>query len=368
MTPEAREKQAETGGRLDAEELGLGKLVIASGPFVHEGTTTSRIMAEVLAGAMAVVALAWFYFGVSAVLLVASSTAGAVLTEHLFRNKKDASSIRDGSAALTGVLLALTLPPSLPLWMAFLGGVAAIGLGKLLWGGLGNNLFNPALLGRAFLQAAFPTAMTTWSSPSGPVSGGSAFFMPGSSLAAPFMRADVDAVSAATPLGLFKRDGSITELLSLLTGNVEGSLGETSALLLVICGIWLVARRLCDWRLPVATLGSVYVLSLVLHLIAPGTYPPPLFMLLSGGILFAAVFMVTDPVTTPTTRKGAWIFGIGVGSLVVLIRNHGGLPEGVMYAVLLMNAFVPHIERRTQPAPFGSKPRGSPAGRRPESK
>ncbi len=330
------------------------KLVIATGPFAHEGTTTTRIMVEVLGAAMAVVAAAWWYFGIAAVLVVAAAAAGAVATEWLFTRDRSSSTLRDGSAALTGVLLGLTLPPGLPLWMAFTGGVAAIGLGKLLWGGLGSNVFNPALVGRAFLQAAFPTAMTTWSVPKGPAAGAVEMTVGPGTMALPLMQPKVDAVSSATPLGLSKFEGQITEIMPLLTGNTAGSLGETSALLLIICGVWLVARRLCDWRLPVSTLLSVGVISAVLHFIAPGTYPPPLFVLLSGGLLFAAVFMVTDPVTTPTTRKGAWIFGVGVGALIVLIRNHGGLPEGVMYAVLLMNACTPLIERRTQPKPFGA--------------
>jgi electron transport complex protein RnfD len=260
------------------------------------------------------------------------------------------SPLRDYSATLTGVLLGLTLPPAFPLWMAFLGGVAGVGLGKLIFGGLGQNLFNPALVGRAFLQAAFPTAITTWSAPAQP---GTQLSVSTSLFARPLMSAEVDAISAATPLGLAKFEGQITDLGPLLIGNTAGSLGETSALLLLLCGLWLGARRMFDWRLPVSTLLSVAVFSGVLHLISPQSYPPPGFMLLSGSLLFGCVFMVTDPVTTPTTPRGAWIFGAGVGALVVLIRLWGGLPEGVMYAILLMNSAVPHITRHTQPRPLG---------------
>lgn len=362
MNPKARESRlpaATEESRDSLADLEPSRLVITSAPFVHDGSSTAKIMAEVLAVSMVVVLASWWYFGVAALLLVAASTAGAVLPELLAGWKDERWSVRDGSAVLTGVLLGLTLPPGLPLWMAFLGGAAGITLGKLLWGGLGSNIFNPALVGRAFLQAAFPTAMTTWSPPSGAATGAASLAVPPGTWAAPLMQPEVDAVSAATPLGLFRRDGSLTEIWALFTGNTEGSLGETSAILLLLCGVWLVARRLCDWRLPAATLGTVFAASLLLHVIAPGSYPPPLFMVFSGGILFAAVFMVTDPVTTPTTKRGAWIFGIGAGLLVVLIRNHGGLPEGAMYAVLLMNAFVPHIERRTQPRPFGA---GKPSG------
>ena len=322
-------------------------LVLTTAPFVHEGTSTQRIMLEVLAAALLVTCVATWHFGLAALLVVGAATAGAVGAEWLSTRRLGFSTLDDYSAALTGVLLGLTLPPGFPLWMAFLGGVAGIGLGKLIWGGLGQNAFNPALVGRAFLQSAFPTAITTWAPTGGE--------LPGSLFAAPLMRAEaaVDVVSTATPLGLSKFEGVVTDALPLLTGDVPGSLGETSALLLVLCGVWLVARRLCDWRLPVSTLLSVLVFAGALHLVAPEVHPPPHFMLLSGGLLFGAVFMVTDPVTTPTTPKGAWLFGLGVGALVVLIRRFGGLPEGVMYAILLMNAASPHLESLTMERPFG---------------
>jgi electron transport complex protein RnfD len=326
-------------------------LVISTAPFARAETTTPGIMLEVLAAALLVLVFACWNFGVSSLLVVAAATAGAVGTEWLFTRSQDISTLRDYSAAVTGVLLGLTLPPIIPLWMAFLGGAAGIGLGKLIWGGLGQNLFNPALVGRAFLQAAFPTAITTWAAP---VEGGSFFAVPRSLLALPLMQGEVDAVSAATPLGLAKFEHQITEFGPLFFGQTSGSVGETSALLLILCAVWFGARRIFDWRLPVSTLASVAVFSGGLHLLSPEGYPPPLFMLLSGGLLFGCVFMVTDPVTTPTTARGAWLFGIGVGLLVVLIRVFGGLPEGVMYAILLMNAVTPHLNRFTQPTPFGA--------------
>ncbi len=323
------------------------RLVLTTAPFVHEGTSTPRIMLEVLGAALVVTATATWHFGVAALLVVGAATAGAMLTEWVATGRRR-TPIDDYSAALTGVLLGLTLPPGFPLWMAFLGGVAGVGLGKVVWGGLGQNAFNPALVGRAFLQAAFPTAITTWTvnNPSG---------LPASLFAAPLMRAPevADGLSAATPLALSKFEGIVSETLPLLTGATPGSLGETSALVLILCGVFLVWRRLCDWRLPVSTLASVAVFSLALHLAAPEVHPPPTFMLASGGLLFGAVFMVTDPVTTPTTPRGAWLFGLGVGFLVVLIRRFGGLPEGVMYAILLMNAASPHLESATRRLPFG---------------
>jgi electron transport complex protein RnfD len=308
-------------------------------------------MLEVLAVALLVLLFACWNFGIGSLLLVVAATAGATGTEWLFTRSAARSTLRDYSAVLTGVLLGLTLPPAIPLWMAFLGGAAGIGFGKLIWGGLGQNLFNPALMGRAFLQAAFPIAITTWSAPA---QSGGTLTIPRSLFALPLMQAKVDAVSAATPLGLAKFEHQITDFGPLFFGQISGSVGETSALLLILCGVWLGVRRMFDWRLPVATLISVAIFSGALYLLSPEAYPPPQFMVFSGGLLFGAVFMVTDPVTTPTTARGAWIFGAGVGFLVVLIRVFGGLPEGVMYAILLMNAATPHINRYTQPRVFGA--------------
>jgi electron transport complex protein RnfD len=309
-------------------------------------------MLEVIAALLPVIAAAVFYFGLAALLVIVASCAGAVGSEWLMgTDRKGWGSLRDYSALLTGILLGLTLPPSIPLWMAFLGGVIAIGLGKLIWGGLGKNLFNPALVGRAFLQASFPTAITTWTPYREPAE--AMIDLPASTLAAPLMSGGADVVTTATPLGLAKFEHLPTELSRLLMGSTAGSLGETAGIVLIGCGLWLGFRKVFDWRLPVSTLISVAVFSGALWLVDKGAYPDPLFMLCSGGLLFGAVFMVTDPVTTPITPRGAWIYGIGVGLLVVLIRLFGGLPEGVMYAILLMNSVTPLIERFTQPRPFG---------------
>ncbi len=326
------------------------ELVLSTQPFLHEGGRTPRIMKEVTAAAVLVLIAATWRFGIAAPLVVGASVIGAVGAEWFFTRHKASSPLNDWSAALTGLLLGLTLPPSLPLWMAALGGVAGIGLGKLIWGGLGQNIFNPALVGRAFLQAAFPTAITTWSEPT---IGTKIATVPQTLFAPPMMQADVDVITTATPLGLAKFEREITDLVDLLFGSTAGSLGETNGLLLIACGVFLVWRGLADWRLPVSTILATAVFAQILAFAMPEACPNGLFMVLSGGILFGAVFMVTDPVTTPTTPRGAWIFGIGVGFLVVLIRNFGGLPEGVMYAILLMNAATPHIERYTQPRPFG---------------
>ncbi|GAB4241393.1 MAG: RnfABCDGE type electron transport complex subunit D [Acidobacteriota bacterium] len=323
-------------------------LILSTSPYLHDPTTTPRVMAEVVWATVPVLLAAAWVFGLGSWLVVLAATIGSVGTEWFFSRGKPANPVRDYSALLTGILLGLILPPGFPLWMAFLGGAVGIGLGKLVWGGLGQNLFNPALVGRAFLQASFPTAITTWVPPSETL-----WRVPEGIGALPLMSAQTDAVSAATPLGLYKFSHQLTALWDLFVGRTGGSIGETSALVLILCGLWLGWRRIFDWRLPVSTVLTVFVFSGILWAIHPERFPSPLFMILSGGLLFAAVFMVTDPVTTPTTTKGAWIFGFGVGVLVVLIRLFGGLPEGVMYAILLMNAATPYINAYTQPRQFG---------------
>lgn len=326
-------------------------LVVQPAPFLRRALTTPVLMRDVLLALAPVLAAAVWHFGPAAALVVTAAVVGAMATERLM-GRGGSAGLLDGSAALTGVLLGLTLPPGIPLWMAFLGGVAAIGLGKAIWGGLGHNLFNPALVGRAFLQAAFPTALTTWTAPGG---GRDLAFVPASILAPPFLRVDVDAVSAATPLALAKFRGEGTPLDLLLSGNTAGSLGETSAGLLLLVGIVLAVRRTFDWRIPAAVLLSVAAFQGVLHQIDPAKFQPAWFALCSGGLLFGTVFMATDPVTSPMAPRGAWVFGAGIGLLVVLIRTWGGLPEGVMYAILLMNAASPLIERGTQPRAFGRR-------------
>jgi electron transport complex protein RnfD len=294
-----------------------------------------------------VVAASAYFFGVAALLVIAASVLGALMTERI---AGPGGSLRDGSAMITGLLLGLTLPASFPLWMAFVGGAFAIGIGKLVFGGLGQNVFNPALVGRAFLQAAFPTAITTW-----PQVGQGIGALYKSNFALPLMSGNnVDLITAATPLGLMKFEHSLTDTPQLLLGSTGGSLGETSAILILIGGAYLAYKRYLDWRIPVSILLTVAAIVPLLRLIAPDRVPTVPFMLFSGGLMLGAVYMATDLVTSPVTRVGAWIYGVGIGLLVVLIRIWGGLPEGVMYAILLMNALVPIINRTTRPRVFGT--------------
>lgn len=329
-----------------------GSLLVTTAPHLKAPETTPVIMWSVVMSLVPVVAAATYFFGPSALLVIAAAVLGAVLTERLLSRP---GTLRDGSAAITGMLLGLTLPAGLPLWMAFVGGAFAIAFGKAIFGGLGQNVFNPALLGRAFLQAAFPMALTTW-----PVRRESWWALAGDNFAVPLMSPQVpEGTTGATPLGLRKFEHTLTPLGDLAFGSTGGSLGETAAVVILLCGVYLALRNHLNWRTPASILLTVAVLSQLLHLLDPARYPDGAFMVLSGGLMLGAVFMATDPVTSPITNPGRWVFGAGVGVLVVVIRLWGGLAEGVMYAILLMNAMVPFINRVTQPRVFGTAAKAS---------
>lgn len=328
-------------------------LNISTSPHIAKGISTSDIMRNVVWALLPVVAFAVYSFGLSALLVVASALIGSVLTEHLLcKLAKQDSTVSDWSAVITGLLLGLTLPPSFPIWMAFIGGIIAIALGKFIFGGLGYNVFNPALVGRAVLQAAFPVAITTWY----PALLDNRFTnIPASVLTIPLMEpAPVDVVTGATPLSAFKFDHVVTPASDLALGLVTGSTGETCALLIILGGIYLIIRGMMNWRIPVAILLTVFLFSGALYLADPATYPSPTFMLLSGGLMLGAVFMATDMVASPITAPGVVIYGAIIGILVVVIRIWGGLPEGVMYAILLANAISPHIDNVIRPRVYGT--------------
>jgi electron transport complex protein RnfD len=332
--------------------VSAGARLVTASPHLASGHATPRIMWNVVGSLVPVLAAATWFFGPSALLVTGAALAGALFTERIFGPP---GSLRDGSGMITGLLLGLTLPAGLPMWMAFVGGAVSIGFGKLVFGGLGRNVFNPALLGRAFLQAAFPVAMTTW-----PARPAAWWALRGDNLALPLMSAAPDAVSGATPLGLMKFERQATGLGDLLIGGTGGSLGETSAIVITLCGAWLALRRYLNWRIPASVFLSVLLGAGVLHLAWPERYPTALFMLFSGGLMLGAWFMATDLVTSPVTNGGCWVFGTGIGLLVVIIRIWGGLAEGVMYAILLMNGLVPFINRATQPRVFGTGARRPP--------
>ncbi len=329
------------------------QLVISTSPYLKRQVETPGVMRHVIYALLPVVLASVYYFGLSALLVIVSCIIGATLAEWVFtrRGSLRESHVADGSAIVTAILLALTLPPGIPLWMAFLGAVVAIVIGKILFGGLGYNIFNPSLTGRAFLQASFPVAITTWS-----VQSDLADFlkMRGDTFALPFTTPSFDAVTAATPLAKMKFEAVPTEITDLLFGSTPGSTGETCAVLILLGGAYLAYRRFLQWQIPASILVTVAVFATVLHLINADKYPGPAHHLLSGGLMLGAVFMATDPVTSPVTQRGAMAFGAGIGILVVLIRQFGGLPEGVMYAILLMNGATPLIDRYTQPKIYGA--------------
>lgn len=311
-------------------------LILSASPHFHTPNTVPTIMWNVIFALVPTTIMALYFFHWSGVGLILSAVGAALVTEMIVNKLKgEALTIGDGSAAITGLLLALTLPPSFSMGGAALGSVFAITIGKHFFGGLGYNVFNPALLGRAFLQASFPVPMTTWTWPK------------------TSQYADVDGLTAATPLGLFKFEQAVSEVPELIYGNISGSLGETSALAIMAGGLYLLMRGFADWRIPLSFLGTVFLVSGIFWLFAPETYPTPISQLFSGGLMLGAFFMATDMVSSPITSTGAWIFGAGCGLVLVTIRLFGGLPEGVMYAILFMNAFTPLINRYTRPEYFG---------------
>ncbi len=329
------------------------RIEIKTSPHIKEPDSVERIMRSVVLALLPVCAFSVYQFGISVAALLAVTTATAVLTEQLFnRLSGRPSTIGDYSAVITGLLLALTLPPAFPLWMAAVSAFVAIALGKALFGGLGYNPFNPALLGRAFAAAAFPEAASTWTQAG--LADRFTEFLP-STLAPPFSTpASVDAYTTATPLAEWKFEGGIaTETWDLMIGTIAGSAGETSALLVLACGLFLVLRGAVNWRVPVSVLGSAAATAGVFYALDPGTYPDPLFVLASGALMLGAFFMASDMSSSPVTPAGIWIYGILIGFLTVIIRFFGGLPEGVMYAILLGNAAVPLIERIAQPRMYG---------------
>jgi electron transport complex protein RnfD len=327
-------------------------LQIHSSPHIASGAGVDIIMRNVVWALLPVAAYAVYSFGLAALFTLLAATLSCVLTEHLMcRLAARPTTVNDWSVTITGLLYGLTLPPTLPLWMTVCGGVIGVAMAKVMFGGLGYNAFNPALVGRAFLQAAFPAAMTTWT----PAMAPERFLsVPGSTFTFPFAAPVYDGASGATPLALMKFERQLTDTGDLLFGLTSGSTGETCAALILAGGVYLAARRMMNWRIPVAILATVALLSWVFHAVEPSVYPPPAFMLFSGGLMLGAVFMATDMVASPITALGAVLYGILIGILITVIRLWGGMPEGVMYAILLANAVSPHIDDLIQPRVYGT--------------
>lgn len=298
------------------------ELMMGATPHIKCEESVAKIMYTVALALVPALVCAIYYFGLRALSLTVITVVSAMFTEAVIQKLRGLEiTIWDGSALVTGLLLAFNVPPTLPYWMAAMGAIVAIFLGKQVFGGLGQNPFNPALVGRLFLSAAFPVAMTTWTRP-------------------------FDGISQATPLALMKMQGVGTSYLDLIVGNVGGCLGETSTIALLVGAALLIYKRYIDWRIPAGYLGTVFILTWILG-------QDPIFHLLAGGLILGAFFMATDLVTTPITKKGRWIYGIGAGVLLVLIRLYGAYPGGVSFSILLMNAISPLLNHYTRPRIFG---------------
>ncbi|HHV94355.1 MAG TPA: RnfABCDGE type electron transport complex subunit D [Firmicutes bacterium] len=298
------------------------KLVMSPAPHVSDKDTVPKIMFGVVIALIPTLIASLYWFRFHALRLVIITVAACIITEWVFQKLRGKPiTIYDGSAIVTGLLLAFNLPPTLPGWMAAVGGIVAMTLGKHVFGGLGHNPFNPALIGRAFLLASFPAAMIRWTSP-------------------------IDGTSTVTPLVQLHMGRITATYWDLFVGNIGGCIGETSALAILLGGLYLLYKRYIDWRIPVSYLGTVAVMALALG-------QDPIYHWLAGGLMLGAFFMATDMVTTPITRKGKWLFGIGAGIILMVIRQWGSYPEGVTYSILLMNAFTPLLERITRPRPYG---------------
>lgn len=319
----------------------MSNYTVAPAPHVHGGDSVKKNMLNVIIALMPAYLAGIWYFGVGALLVSCVAMASCVAFEWLISKflLKKQPQINDLSALLTGLLLGMNLPSSLPWWMVVIGSLIAIGIGKMSFGGLGNNLFNPALVGRVFLLISFPAAMTTWPIP------------------APFtFDGSVDALTAATPLYYIKAGvfGTFNHA-EMALGEIGGSLGETSSVALLLGLVYLLATRTISWHIPVSILGTVLIFTGIMHGIDPCTYASPLLHITSGGLLLGSIFMATDYVTSPMTKTGQIIFGVGIGLITMVIRLFGSYPEGISFAILIMNAVVPLINRYIRPKRFGAK-------------
>ncbi len=323
-------------------------LTVSLSPHVFSGLSIEQSMYAVIIALVPALAVSVYVFGLGALYLTFLAVASCVAFEFLIQKYIMKVPVRalDGSAALTGMLLAFNLPAHLPWWMVLIGSFVAIAVAKMSFGGLGHNIFNPALIGRVFLLISFPVAMTTWPK------------------AFAYRLAEVDGTTAATPLMILKEGlmgGQTVEQIAarlpnywqLFSGQIGGCIGEVSALALLLGGLFLLWKKVITWHIPVSMIGAVFAFSGILWLIDPLKYAHPLFHILSGGIMLGAIYMATDYVSSPMTQKGMLIYGCMIGVLTVLIRVFGAYPEGVSFAILVMNAFVPLINRYCKPHRFG---------------
>jgi len=331
----------------------MNKLFISPSPHVYEDTTVKRLMFDVVIAMLPALAFSIYFFGMGAIIVTLTAVVSCLAFEWLIQKfiLKQQPTISDGSALVTGILLAFNVPTNLPIGIIIIGSLVAIGVGKMSFGGLGNNPFNPALVGRVFLLISFPVQMTSWPVPTG------------------FSNSYTDAVTGATPLGIMKEGigagKAVSELMAeipshmeLFYGHMGGSMGEIAAVALLIGFAYLLIRKVITWHIPVIVIGTIAIFTGILWMVNPESNADPMFHLLTGGVMLGAIFMATDYVTSPMSVKGMWIYGIGIGVITVLIRVFGAYPEGVSFAILIMNAFVPLINAYIKPKRFGEVQNG----------
>ena len=325
-------------------------LNIAPSPHAHGKESTRKLMTDVVIALIPAFIVSVFYFGIGAVIVTATSVISCLLFEYLIQRfvLKKPVSITDGSALVTGILLAFNLPSNIPVLIIVIGSFVSIAIAKMTFGGLGNNPFNPALVGRVFMLISFPVQMTTWPVPKGLGTG------------------YLDAVTGATPLAILKGGlaggQSLSEIMGQLPspaqmflGDIGGSMGEVAAAALLIGFVWLLLRKVITWHIPVAVVGSIAVFTGILWLVNPEKNADPMFHILAGGVLLGAIYMATDYVTSPMVPKAMLIYGFGIGIITVVIRVYGAYPEGVSFAILIMNAFVPLMNAYIKPRRFGEE-------------
>ncbi len=325
-------------------------LNVSPSPHQQSAETTRKLMLGVVIALAPALAASLWYFGMGAIIVTLVSVLSCVAVEYLIQKFifKTKPSISDGSAVVTGLLLAFNVPSNLPVFIIIIGAIFSIGVAKMTFGGLGSNPFNPALAGRVFLLISFPVQMTSWPVPSG------------------FNTGYTDAVTGATPLGIISEGVKNGEVISslmdkipshmqLFYGYMGGSMGEVAALALILGGLYLLWKKIITWHIPVSILLTVAVFTGILWGVDPSKYADPLFHLLTGGLMLGAIFMATDYVTSPMTAKGMIIYGIGIGIITVLIRTWGAYPEGVSFAILIMNAVVPLLNKYIKPKRFGKE-------------
>ena len=315
-------------------------LYVSPSPHIHGGDSISKNMYGVLIALIPAFLVSLYCFGLGALIVTATSVLACVIFEYLIQRflMKKEPTLCDGSAILTGVLLAFNVPSNLPIWIILIGALAAIGIGKMSFGGLGNNIFNPALVGRVFLLISFPAQMTTWPVPE------------------VFPMTYTDAETGATILSALHEGGAaLPSMVDMLIGHIGGSLGEVSAIALLLGFAFLLWKKIITWHIPVSILATVFVFTGILYLINPTVYVNPFIHLLTGGLLLGSIFMATDYVTSPMSKNGMIVYGVGIGLLTSVIRIFGSYPEGMSFAILIMNAFTPLINSYIKPKHFGGK-------------